>query len=115
MTRAELKKLLGSYRPSLIPPEMLYETLSERKLIRLEAAAWIHYEQEKLAIYKRLSLTDEQRSTLCREASDRRWAAAEKLRPLQRLCDRMHERRFLKRMSPSTTRPGVSSRRRVAA
>jgi hypothetical protein len=114
MTRAELKKKLGMFRPSLVRPEM-YDTISERKLARLEETALMRYEREKLAIYKNRSLTDEQRDTLWREAAERRWAAADKLRPLRRLCDRMHERRMIKRLEWFKKRPIASSRRRVAA
>lgn len=117
MTRAELKKKLGMFRPSLIRPEMLYNTISERKLMKLEEDAWMRYEQDKLAIYNNRALTDEQRRVLCREASDRRWAAADKLRPLRQLCDRMQERRTLKRMASMKTLSDSSarSRGRVAA
>lgn len=98
MTRAEFKKQLGVFRPSLIRPEMVYETLSERKLMRLEERALMRYEREKLAIYNNRSLTDDQRSALWHKASDRRWAAYDKLRPLRRLCDQMRERRMIKSM-----------------
>lgn len=115
MTRAELKKQLGVYRPSLIRPEMLNLTLSEQKLMRLVEGAWMRFESDKLAIYNDLSLTDEQRSALVREARDRRWAAEEKLRPLRQRCDRIHERRFIKRLAPLKSRPGAPVRARAAA
>lgn len=113
MTRAELKAKLGTYKPSLIRPEM-FKTQSERRLMRLEERAWMRYEREKLAIYRNKSLTDQKRYDLWHAASDRRWAAAEKLRPLRRLVDRMQERRMIKLMAPSNRRP-VPSRRRAAA
>lgn len=115
MTRAELKKQLGIYRPSLIRPEMLAVSLSERKLMRLVERAWMRFEDAKLAIYRNRSLTDEQRAALVAEARARRWAADEKLRPLRRLCDRIQERRFIKRMTPLKKRPGASLRGRAAA
>jgi hypothetical protein len=116
MTRAELKKQLGIYRPSLIRPEMFTNiSESERNLMRMEERAWLDYEREKLAIYDDKSLTDEQRRTLWTKASDRRWAAMDKLRPLRKKCDRMHERRMIKMLSLKTTRPAASSRVRVAA
>lgn len=114
MTRAELKKQLGVFRPSLIRPEML-GSHSERKLMKLEESAWMRYERDKLSIYRNKSLTDEQRSALWSEASNRRWAASDKLRPLRRLCDRMHERRLIKLMAPSKSRPIASRRVRVTA
>ena len=114
MTRAELKKQLGIFRPSLIRPEMLNVTPSERKLMRMEERAWTRFESEKLAIYKNRALTDDQRSDLCREARDRRWAAEEKLRPLRQLCDRIRERRMIKMMAPLKARPGASARGRAA-
>lgn len=116
MTRAELKKELGKYRPSLIRPEMLYTTLSERKLMRLEEQAWMRYEGDKLAIYKNRTLTDEQRGVLWREASERRWAATDKLRPLRQLCDRMHQRRMIKNLeSLKALNRGISLGRSTAA
>ena len=115
MTRAELKKKLGMYRPSLIRPEMLNVSLAERKLMRMVERAWLRYESEKLAIYKNRSLTDEQRGGLCREAMFRRWGVEEKLRPLRQRCDRIHERRMIKLMAPLKKRPVVSRRNRVAA
>lgn len=115
MTRAELKKELGRYRPSLVRPEMLNVTLSERKLMKLTERAWMRFEREKLSIYNDKSLTDRQRGDMVREARDRRWAAEDKLRPLRQLCDRIHERRFIKRLAPLKKRPGASARKRVAA
>jgi len=115
MTRAELKKQLGMYRPSLIRPDMLSVSLSERKLMRLTEQAWMRFESAKLAIYRDRSLTDEQRAALVSEARNRRWAADEKLRPLRRLCDRIQERRFIRRMAPLKARPGASRRRGAAA
>lgn len=115
MTRAELKKQLGIFRPSLIRPEMLDVSLSERKLMRLTERAWLRFESAKLAIYKDRALTDEQRAALVREARDRRWATEDELRPLRRLCDRIQERRFIRRMAPLKARPGVSRRRGAAA
>ena len=114
MTRAELKKQLGIYRPSLIRPEMLNVSLTERKLMRMSERAWLRYESEKLAIYKNRSLTDEQRGDLCRKAMFHRWGTEEKLRPLRQRCDRIHERRMIKAMAPLKRRP-VASRRSLAA
>lgn len=115
MTRAELKKELGKYRPSLIRPEMLDITVSERKLMRLEEQAWMRYERDKLAIYNNRALTDEQRSDLWRAASERRWAATDKLRPLRQLCDRMHQRRMIKTMESIKAMNRGISRGRPAA
>lgn len=115
MTRAEFKKQLGVFRPSLIRPEMLFKTLSERKLMRLEERALMRYEREKLAIYNDRSLTDDQRSALWHKASELRWAAFEKLRPLRRLCEQMRERRIIKQLTPMKKHPGAMVRRRMAA
>ena len=115
MTRAELKKQLGIYRPSLVQPEMLNVTASERKLMRLQESAWMRFESDKLKIYKNRSLTDAQRDTLLREARYRRWEAEDKLRPLRQLCDRIHERRFIKLLAPLKTRQVAPRRKRVAA
>lgn len=103
MTRAELKKQIGAYRPSLLRPSMM-PTASERKLARLEENVWLRYEREKLDIYRNKTLTDEQRSESWRKASDRRWAGSEKLRSLRRLCERIRERRMLKVIGASRRR-----------
>ncbi len=115
MTRAEMKKQLGLFRPSLLRPEMIYKTLSERKLMRMEERAWIRYEREKLAIYKNRALTDDQRSVLWRKARDRRWAVEDRLRPLRQSCDRIGERRMIKLLASSKMRPDTFARRRAAA
>jgi hypothetical protein len=115
MTRAELKKQLGIYRPSLIRPEMLDVTPSERKLMRMQERAWTRFEADKLAIYKNRSLTDDRRGDLVRQARDRRWAAEEKLRPFRQLCDRMRERRMIKEMASLKSLSGASARGRTAA
>lgn len=113
MTRAELKKCFGHYRPSLIRPEML-ETVSERKLAERRESISLRYERSMKALYDDKSLTDEQRWVAYRKISSLDTQAREKLAPLERRCNLIGERRMVAILNWTKSNP-PSSRRRVAA
>ena len=113
MTRAELKKMFGHYRPSLIRPEML-ETVSEQKLATLRESLRLRYERSMSGLYADKGLNDEQRWLKYREISTLDTQAREKLEPLERRCNLIAQRRLLAILKWTQTDP-AASRRRVAA
>ena len=113
MTRAELKKCFGHYRPSLIRPEML-ETVSERKLAERRESIGLRYERSMKALYADKSLSDEQRGVEYRKISSLDAQAREKLEPLERRCNLIGQRRMVAIINWTKSNP-VSSRRRAVA
>ncbi len=111
MTRVELKKYFGHYRPSLIRPEML-ETVSERKLAQSRENINLRYERSMKALYADKSLTDEQRWVEYSKISSLAAEAREKLAPLERRCNLIGERRMVAIINWTKSNP-VGSRRRA--
>lgn len=114
MKRGTLKKMIGEYRKSLIRPEMMDDRY-QAKLMRSREQINLRYEKGKRALYAKKSLTDEARGKAFERLQSRISEARERLRPLERICERRSQREMVKILQLTRSKPSANSRRRVAA
>jgi hypothetical protein len=98
MTRAALKKMLGTHQQSVIPPELIENPLLRRILAASEKYR-SEYEAAKAKIYADRTLTDDGRSKAFGKAFDRYMRGFERVGDLQRRYDRKYELPRLKEMA----------------
>lgn len=113
MKRETLKKMLGDYRKSLVRPEMVDDRYLA-KLMRSREQINLRYEKGKRDLYAKKSLTDEARGKAFERLQARIAEARERLRPLERICDRRGQREMAKLLQ-WTKAKASPARRRAAA
>jgi hypothetical protein len=114
MKRETLKKLIGDYRKSLVRPEMI-DDRHERKLMRSREQINLRYEDGKRALYAKKGLTDEARGKAFDKLQARLSEARERLRPLERICERRRQKAMVELLQMTDPKRFASARRRVAA
>jgi len=114
MRRETLKKMIGGYRKSLLRPEMVDDRYLA-KLMRAREQINLRYENGKRALYAKKGLTDEARGKAFDKLQARINEARERLRPLERICDRRSQREMLKLLELTNPKRSPSDSRRVDA
>lgn len=114
MKRETLKTMIGDYRKSLIRPEMMDDRY-QAKLMRSREQISLRYENGKRALYAKKGLTDEERGKAFNRLSARITEARERLRPLERICERRGQREMVKLLELTKPKRSLSPRRRVTA